>query len=140
MKCIANVVIGSGMVWKGYLLFLIFSLALGLLSCKKSTDPPDLEAVNLSVDPSSITSSSVDLFWTQFHQSNFKVYEIHYSTVVNFSPSLTTYYDYNDELSDTTTFLTDLRPNTKYYFKIRVVTTDNRYSDSNEASAKTSPS
>lgn len=107
--------------------------------CKKEAEGPVVGAVTLTVDQTSVTNESVDLSWTRYTDVRFKAYEIHSSTSQNFTPSEGTLYETQDLRTDTTTIVFDLLPDMRYYFKIRVTTTDGRFSDSNEGTAKTDP-
>jgi hypothetical protein len=109
-------------------------------SCKKNVEPPDIQGVALSpIDTSDIFPDRVVLNWTEFSQTGFKAYEVYASQTSNFAPSSQTLRESKDQRDDTSVFVDGLTPSTRYYFKIRVITIDGRYADSNEASAKTEP-
>lgn len=108
------------------------------LSCEEpSTEEQPVSKITLQVVSGSVTHTSVDLSWTQPQISNFVEYIIYVGTVPNF-PSTTLFeYEQIDDIEETTTFVDGLRPKTRYYFRVRVNTADNRAFESNEVSATT---
>lgn len=107
------------------------------LSCEEP-DSDETTKVNLKVVQSSITHTSVDLIWTKPDIPNFKEYEIRFDTVQNFRITLFNLYETIDDKDETSTTVTGLRPNRSYYFRVHVITTDDRILKSNEVSAVTS--
>lgn len=122
-------------------MFIGFALILFTSSCQKSTtiEPGNLEPVVLSIDFSSITSSSIRSTWTRYDGPNFLKYDIHYSRTPNLVPADTNRYTTFTVRETTQTTVTNLLSNTTYYFKIRVFVQDGRFADSNEPSATTAP-
>jgi hypothetical protein len=98
--------------------------------------PSNPTAVTLS-SPTNITTSSVDLSWTQNTDTDFKQYEIHKSTISGFTPSSSTLVQTITNKSTMNATVNGLAQGTTYYFKIRVVNTANLFSDSNERNATT---
>ena len=94
-------------------------------------------AVTLS-SPSSITSSSITLSWSQSPDTDFSKYEVHKSTTSGFTPSAITLVTTVTTKSTTTDTVGDLSELTTYYFKIRVIDIVDQYIDSNQVSATTS--
>ncbi|MDP2208424.1 MAG: carboxypeptidase regulatory-like domain-containing protein [Bacteroidota bacterium] len=87
--------------------------------------------------PTNITTSSVNLSWSQNNDADFKQYEIHKSTTSSFTPSSGTLYQTIASKSTTSTTVSGLTQNTTYYFKVRVVNNSNLTSDSNERNVTT---
>jgi hypothetical protein len=84
-----------------------------------------------------ITTSSVELDWAQNSDSDFKQYEIHKSTTAGFTPSTSTLVQTITTKNTINVTVSGLTAGTTYYFKIRVVNTNNLFSDSNERNATT---
>lgn len=87
--------------------------------------------------PSSVTSSSLQLTWTQNTDSDFSKYEIHKSTTSGFTPISGTLYTTITTQTTASTTVTGLSEDTTYYFKVRVMDIGGLYTDSNEVSVTT---
>jgi thiol-disulfide isomerase/thioredoxin len=83
-----------------------------------------------------VSKNSVTLTWSKNTDANFLRYEIHKGMIPNFTISDNTLVVPITMQSKTSYEVTDLSPNTDYYFKIRVVN-EYGHSDSNEVYAKT---
>jgi hypothetical protein len=101
------------------------------------TGPPI--AVDL-YNPTSITSSSIVLEWTENEDSDFQRYELHNSTVPGFPPSSSTLYKESTDVKWLKQKVTGLSSSTTYYFKVRVYDIANGFTDSNEVSGTTKSS
>jgi len=98
-------------------------------------NPPPV-AVNLNT-PTSVTSNSVDLDWSQSVDADFQKYEVHYSTTNGFTPGLGTLYETINIKTSISTTVTGLTASTAYYFKIAVYDTASQYNSSNQVNATT---
>jgi len=90
--------------------------------------------------PSEITQTSMRLTWSLYTDIDFKHYELHYSTEENFVLSSSNIYLgplTNQNLKSIVVL--GLNPNTKYYFRMRVVNNKGKFADSEEVSATTLP-
>jgi predicted phage tail protein len=90
--------------------------------------------------PSEITQTTMRITWSLYTGSDFKHYELHYSTEENFVLSSSNIYLgalTNQNLKSIVVL--GLNPNTKYYFRMRVVNNKDKFADSEEVSASTLP-
>lgn len=83
-----------------------------------------------------ITEDSVKLTWSRSNDPNFASYEIHILDFHNQVPSNDTLYAKVAQ-NITSRWVTNLEPDTTYYFIIRVVDLNDTYNDSNEIQATT---
>jgi len=83
-------------------------------------------------DPKSITTATLELTWSRNSDMDFSKYEIHRSTVLDFTPTASTLTATLHSRFDTSYVVTNLSANTTYYFKIRIIDTEDLYADSNE--------
>jgi len=109
----------------------------GIVACEEPSSEAPTSRITLQVVESSITHTSVDLVWTKPQVENFKEYQVHFSTRSNFRITTATEYETIDDIEETSTFVSGLRPKVQYFFRIRVVSTDNKAFESNEVSATT---
>ncbi len=87
--------------------------------------------------PFNITYNSVKIIWSKYLRNDFRKYEIHFSKSSGFEPNENTRYEtINNEDIDSTT-IENLEPNTKYFFKIKLLLTNGRYFISEEKSGTT---
>jgi len=86
-----------------------------------------------------ISDDSIGLRWTQSNDANFSKYELHYSTFPAFSISGSTWYKTISDPAETELLVSGLEPETTYYFKVRVVSTQDYHADSNEVNETTLP-
>lgn len=90
--------------------------------------------------PTEITQTSMRLSWSQYPDLDFKQYELHYSTTPNFILTSSTLYFAPLTNRNTISIPVQLlNPNTKYYFRVRIVNNKDKFSDSQEVSATTLP-
>jgi len=87
-------------------------------------------------DPTNVTSTSLKISWSESIATNFARYELYTSESSGQFGSLTV--TITDRLTTSYT-VTDLQPSTTYYFVVRVVDTENKFSDSNQVGARTLP-
>jgi hypothetical protein len=99
------------------------------LSVKVQRPPSKVTASSTGV-----TQSSVTLTWTQNADPDFYKYEIYQSTSLG---ALGTLIHTVEGQTSTTYDVTDLSPDTTYYFIIRVVNTADLYADSDQITVKT---
>ena len=88
-------------------------------------------------EPTNVTTNSLSLSWTENHDDDFAEYEIHQSTISDFSPNETTLIKTILSQSTTSYIVTNLLSSTTYYFTIRVVNTKELCKDSNEITINT---
>jgi hypothetical protein len=87
--------------------------------------------------PANITTSALDLVWSQSPDSNFARYEVHRSTQAYFTPADSTKIRVMLAAIDTTYTVTGLSAGNTYYFKVVVANTDGLSAASNEVNAST---
>lgn len=100
--------------------------------------PPRPQEVTVSY--SGVTSDSVLITWTQNQDSNFARYEVHTSTAKRwFEPSPSTLVPGGRITSRSTTSkqISDLDPDIEYYIRVRVVDSNDLFSDSTPIVIKT---
>ena len=122
--------------------FLLVTIAIGVLvlaSCKDSgNEPPKVEGgVHLTIDGGSITPTSMTLVWSRSAAPLFQSYEVYFAGFQTFVPSASTRYAVITQPNDTSVVVTNLFPSSRYYFIVRLVTSDGKFADSNEETART---
>lgn len=100
-----------------------------VLSPPQESQPPTAVAL---YDPESITAATLELTWSRNSDVDFSKYEIHKSTLLDFSQTASTLTATLLSRFDTSYMVTNLSANTTYYFKVRVIDTEDLYADSNE--------
>lgn len=83
-----------------------------------------------------ISKNSTKLTWTQNNDTDFANYTIYQSTTSSIFGFLTNIITITDR-AQTSFTVTNLTPNTTYYFIVRVYNTEGYYSDSNQVSGRT---
>lgn len=89
--------------------------------------------------PNNITENSMHLSWSKNNDSDFSKYEIHMSKQSAFNLSNSTFLASISSQGTTEYAVKDLKPNTTYYFKVRVYDIKGLHNDSNEVNGTTLP-
>ncbi|MBM4167040.1 MAG: fibronectin type III domain-containing protein [Ignavibacteria bacterium] len=108
--------------------FLLFTAAIILGSCSKPDDtvtPPTTYELPFKLAvPYNITAHSVDLGWSFYSEKDFLKYEVYSSLDSSFLYDSVSLFATITSKKQTSTSVTDLLADTTYYFRVRVVKTD----------------
>jgi|GEM_PF-2006427 len=118
---------------------LFFTISLLFFSCSKEEGTPSQTPLEYPVVlnvPYNVTNNSVDLSWTKYPDTDFRRYEVRISLDSSFTAD--TVIETINSKTKTSTTVTELISDTVYYFKIRLVKTDGKNTDSEIESAITS--
>ena len=81
--------------------------------------------------------NQIEFVWYATNIKDFQKYEFYFSQLKNFPISSLNLHRTINNISDTSLFINNLRPNTEYYYKLRVYDKSELHSDSDEESIKT---
>jgi hypothetical protein len=109
--------------------FLLFIVVIVLGSCSKTEDtitpPISYELPFKLAVPYNITAHSVDLGWSFYSEKDFSKYEIYRSLDSNFHYDSLSLFATITSKKQTSSSITNLLADTTYYFRVRIVRTDN---------------
>ena len=108
-----------------------FSQKINILTANKVPGKP------IFSDATKVYLNQIEFVWYTANIKDFQKYEFYFSELKNFPVNQWSLYKTNTNILDTALTIVNLKPNTEYYYRLRVYDRGNLYSDSGEEVLKT---